>query len=53
VCGAGEPHALEIEPELGADPYWVCHKAGVKVAPVGSLANATGGTAPGGGTVSP
>ncbi|MEU0049476.1 hypothetical protein [Streptomyces sp. NPDC006309] len=45
VCGGGDPHALEVEPELGPDPHWVCHKAGVKVAPVGSLSSATGGTA--------
>ena len=44
VCGSGEPHALDVEPELGTDPHWVCHKAGVKVAAVGSLASATGGT---------
>lgn len=44
VCGSGDPHALEVEPELGPDPYWVCHKAGVKVAAVGSLSTATGGT---------
>ncbi|MGX1885588.1 hypothetical protein [Streptomyces sp. NPDC055287] len=37
VCGGGEPHALEVEPELGADPHWVCSKAAVIVAPVGSL----------------
>ncbi|MET7686238.1 hypothetical protein [Streptomyces sp. NPDC005423] len=44
VCASGDPHALEVEPELGADPHWVCHQAGVKVAPVGALASATGGT---------
>ena len=43
VCGSGDPHALEVEPELGADPHWVCHKAGVKVAAIGSLAGAMGG----------
>ncbi|MDI3388192.1 hypothetical protein QIS99_18570 [Streptomyces sp. B-S-A8] len=37
VCGTGEPHALDVEPELGADPHWVCAKAGVVVAAVGSL----------------
>ncbi|TQE16594.1 hypothetical protein Sipo8835_37405 [Streptomyces ipomoeae] len=49
VCGAGDPHALDVEPELGPAPQWVCHKAGVRVAAVGSLAGAlgTGGT-PGG-----
>ena len=46
VCGSGDPHALEIEPELGPDPHWVCHKAGVKVAAVGSLGAAYGGTGP-------
>ena len=44
VCGSGDPHALEVEPELGPDPHWVCHKAGVDVAAVGSLGAATGGT---------
>ncbi|MBV2354695.1 hypothetical protein KUM39_10015 [Streptomyces sp. J2-1] len=43
VCGAGDPHALEVEPELGPDPQWVCYQAGVRVAPVGALADATGG----------
>ncbi|MFE7960654.1 hypothetical protein [Streptomyces sp. NPDC057413] len=43
VCGSGDPHALEVEPELGPDPYWVCSQAGVKVAAVGSLGRATGG----------
>ena len=43
VCGSGDPHALEVEPELGPDPHWVCHKAGVKVAAVGALGAATGG----------
>ncbi|ANW18940.1 hypothetical protein [Streptomyces clavuligerus] len=38
VCDQGDPHALEVEPELGPDPRWVCHRAGVVVAPVGRLA---------------
>ena len=42
ACGSGDPHALDVEPELGPDPHWVCHKAGVKVAAVGSLASAFG-----------
>jgi hypothetical protein len=46
VCGSGDPHALDVEPELGADPHWVCHKAGVRVAAVGSLGSA--GSAGGG-----
>ncbi|MFJ6725987.1 hypothetical protein ACIQPQ_13840 [Streptomyces sp. NPDC091281] len=45
VCGSGDPHALEVEPELGPDPHWVCHQAGVRVAPVGALGRATGGPA--------
>ncbi|WP_307537987.1 hypothetical protein [Streptomyces sp. V3I8] len=44
VCDDGDPHALEVEPELGPDPHWVCHKAGVSVAPVGALGAATGGS---------
>ncbi|MEU5701145.1 hypothetical protein [Streptomyces aurantiacus] len=46
VCADGDPHALEVEPELGPDPHWVCHKAGVSVSAVGTLAPAMGG--PGG-----
>ena len=37
VCVGGEPHALDVEPELGPDPHWVCGKAGVVIAPVGAL----------------
>ena len=37
VCVVGEPHALDVEPELGPDPHWVCTKATVSVAPVGAL----------------
>lgn len=43
VCGSGDPHALEVEPELGPAPHWVCHQAGVKVAAIGSLGTAMGG----------
>lgn len=43
VCEGGDPHALEVEPELGADPHWVCHQAGVKVAAVGALGGAGSG----------
>ncbi|NEB74570.1 hypothetical protein G3I40_04885 [Streptomyces sp. SID14478] len=46
VCGPGSgtqgPHALDVEPELGADPHWVCSEAGVVVAPVGSLGSVAG-----------
>ncbi|MEW1700149.1 hypothetical protein ACIQCR_27880 [Streptomyces sp. NPDC093249] len=37
VCASGDPHALDVEPELGPDPHWVCAKQGVVVAPVGGL----------------
>ncbi|MFI1965797.1 hypothetical protein ACH429_17095 [Streptomyces pathocidini] len=30
-------HALDIQPELGPEPHWVCSEAGVVVAPVGGL----------------
>ncbi|RII11677.1 hypothetical protein DSC45_27590 [Streptomyces sp. YIM 130001] len=42
ACGSGEPHALDVEPELGEDPHWVCGKAGIVVAPVGSLGSVLG-----------
>ena len=38
VCDAGDPHALDVEPELGPDPHWVCAKAGVVGARVGGRA---------------
>ncbi len=38
VCTTGgDLHALDVEPELGPDPHWVCGKTAVAVAPVGSL----------------
>ncbi|MGV9250668.1 hypothetical protein [Streptomyces sp. NPDC003697] len=43
VCASGDPHALDVEPELGPDPHWVCSQAGVKVAPVGLLGQALPG----------
>ncbi|WP_225834022.1 hypothetical protein [Streptomyces sp. NK08204] len=43
VCVSGDPHALDVEPELGPDPHWVCHKAGVRVAAVGALGRAADG----------
>lgn len=30
-------HALFIEPDLGPDPFWVCERTGLPVAPVGRL----------------
>ncbi len=38
VCTEGGPHALDVEPELGPDPHWVCTESAVSVAPVGALA---------------
>ncbi|WP_104530921.1 hypothetical protein [Streptomyces specialis] len=44
LCAGGgprdEPHALQVEPELGEDPHWVCEATGRVVAPVGALAGA-------------
>ena len=37
VCTEEGPHALEVEPELGTNPRWVCSKATVSVVPVGAL----------------
>ncbi|WP_443075835.1 hypothetical protein [Streptomyces sp. TRM 70351] len=37
LCGDGDPHALDIEPELGEDPHWVCARSGRTVASVGAL----------------
>jgi hypothetical protein len=36
-CPAKGRHALFVEPDLGPDPFWVCHKTGLPVAAVGSL----------------
>ncbi|MGK5532820.1 hypothetical protein [Streptomyces sp. URMC 129] len=40
VCAADDPHALDVEPELGEDPHWVCGRTGQVVAAVGSLVRA-------------
>jgi len=36
-CGRPVEHSLQITPELGADPRWVCTESGVDVAPLGQL----------------
>ena len=36
-CPERGRHALFVEPDLGADPFWVCHRTGLPVAAVGSL----------------
>ncbi|RKN41745.1 hypothetical protein [Streptomyces hoynatensis] len=40
LCAGAQPHALDVEPELGEDPQWVCGRSGAAVAPLGSLARA-------------
>ena len=37
VCDRSAEHSLQITPELGADPRWVCGEAGIEVAPLGGL----------------
>ncbi|WP_236073032.1 hypothetical protein [Streptomyces tardus] len=46
--GGEGPHALDVEPELGEDPHWVCARTATAVAPVGRLRART--EQPGGGT---
>lgn len=36
-CPEHRDHALFVEPDLGPDPFWVCHRTGLPVASVGSL----------------
>lgn len=50
VCDEADesgPHALDVEPELGPEPHWVCGRTGVSVAAVGRLP----ARAPGGGEI--
>ncbi len=37
LCPEHRDHALFVEPDLGPDPFWVCHRTGLPVASVGSL----------------
>ena len=37
TCPAKGGHALYVEPDLGPDPFWTCHRTGLPVAAVGSL----------------
>lgn len=41
TCPAVGAHALFVEPDLGADPFWTCHRTGLPVAPVGQLSPPT------------
>jgi hypothetical protein len=37
LCPEHGDHALFVEPDLGTDPFWVCHRSGLPVAQVGEL----------------
>ena len=36
-CPEHRDHPLFVEPDLGPDPFWVCHRTGLPVAQVGCL----------------
>jgi hypothetical protein len=36
-CPEHQDHPLLVEPDLGPDPFWVCHRTGLPVAQVGEL----------------
>ena len=44
ACDETEHHELRVTPDLGSDPHWACEKAGIVVAPLGTLGRAPGGT---------
>lgn len=51
LCGdveGGGPHALDVEPELGEDPRWVCVRTTTAVARVGELGGLAGSDGSGG-----
>jgi hypothetical protein len=37
LCPEHRDHALFVEPDLGPDPFWVCHRSGLPLARVGEL----------------
>lgn len=37
TCPAVGGHPLLVEPDLGPDPFWTCHRTGLPVARVGGL----------------
>jgi hypothetical protein len=37
LCPTCRDHALVVEPDLGTDSFWVCHRSGLPVAEVGRL----------------
>ena len=40
LCPEHLDHALYVEPDLGPDPFWVCHKSGLPLSRVGELPTA-------------
>jgi hypothetical protein len=47
-CPAVTGHPLLVEPDLGLDPFWTCHRTGLPVAPVGRLQGPPADHPPGG-----
>lgn len=37
LCPTCRDHALFVEPDLGPDAFWVCHRTGLPLAEVGQL----------------
>jgi hypothetical protein len=37
ACDSLTEHSLQVTPDLGADPQWLCEASGIVVAPVGRL----------------
>ena len=37
LCPTCRDHALFVEPDLGEDSFWVCHRTGLPVAEIGRL----------------
>ncbi len=37
ACDNTHQHTLDIQPELGPDPHWVCPESGIVVGPLGTL----------------
>ena len=37
LCPECLDHPLVVEPDLGTDPFWVCERSGLPVAPIGGL----------------
>ncbi len=40
LCRTCGDHPLFVEPDLGEDSFWVCHRSGLPVAEVGRLPEA-------------